>query len=180
MGIYSVGVVLIIFLSCGMPCLAKDYTVGDSAGWSLNVDYTTWTTGKTFKTGDSLVFKYGSSHTVDEVNSGDYGTCTVGNSIASYTSSPATITLNTTGTHYFICGVPGHCSGGMKVSVLVTGGGASPAPSGSGASPSAKPTPTPPTATSSGSVPASSSATISPVAAVVLSLVSFVFKLVLA
>ncbi|KAL7585786.1 hypothetical protein Lser_V15G44509 [Lactuca serriola] len=179
MGIRSTDVVMLtLFLSCVMPCLAKVYTVGDSAGWSLSVDYTTWTTGKTFKPGDSLVFNYGSSHSVDEVSSDDYGTCTVGNSIASYTSSPATIILNTTGTHYFICGVPGHCSGGMKVSVPVTGGGASPTPS-TGASPTTKPTPTPPTATSTGSaVPASSSA-ISPVVAVVFSLVSMVFKFVL-
>lgn len=173
-----VGLVLIVFLSCSLPCLTKVYTVGDSAGWSLSVDYSTWTTGKTFKPGDSLVFNYGSSHTVVEVSSDDYGTCTVGNSIASYTSSPATITLNTTGTHYFICGVPGHCSGGMKISVPVTGGGASPAPPGTGAAPSAKPTPTPPTATSTGSVPASSAA-ISLVVGVVIGLVSLLFNMVL-
>lgn len=33
------------------------------------------------------------------------------------------ITLKTAGTHYFICGIPGHCSGipGMKLAVTVTG-----------------------------------------------------------
>lgn len=51
----SVGFVLfVVLLSCALPCLAKVYTVGDSAGWSLNVDYTTWTSDKTFKVGDSL------------------------------------------------------------------------------------------------------------------------------
>ncbi|KAI3758270.1 hypothetical protein L6452_05827 [Arctium lappa] len=171
-------VLLMVLLSCGVPCLAKVYTVGDSAGWSLGVDYTTWTSGKTFKVGDTLSFNYGSSHSVDEVSSGDYGSCTAGNAIASYTSGPTTIALNTTGTHYFICGVAGHCSGGMKLSVSVTtgggggggGGGASSAPSGT-----AKPTPTPPTSTST---PAASSAAFSPPVPLVYSLVLFIFKLV--
>lgn len=55
MRICSVGVVLLmVSLACSMPSLAKVYTVGDSAGWALNVDYKTWTSGKTFKVGDSL------------------------------------------------------------------------------------------------------------------------------
>ncbi|KAK1432225.1 hypothetical protein QVD17_09119 [Tagetes erecta] len=172
---YKVGVVLLVLLACGISCLAKDYTVGDTAGWSLSVDYTTWASGKTFKVGDSLVFSYGSSHTVAEVSSDDYGTCNVGNSIASYSSSPTTIALNTTGTHYFICGVVGHCSGGMKVSVPVTGGGgssgATPTTPGTDSSSPAKPTP--PTSTSTGKSP-TSSATVSPVVAVSLSLVLLV------
>ncbi|KVI06831.1 blue copper protein-like [Cynara cardunculus var. scolymus] len=168
MTINGVGfVLLIVLLSCGMPCLAKVYTVGDSSGWSLGVDYKTWTSGKTFQVGDTLSFNYGSTHSVDEVSSGDYGTCTAGNAIASYTSGPTTIALNTTGTHYFICGVAGHCSGGMKVSVPVTA--ASSAPSGT-----AKPTPTPSTSTTT---PASSAA-FSPAVPLVCSLVLFIFNLV--
>lgn len=31
-----------------------DYTVGDSSGWALGVDYATWVSGKTFKVGDNL------------------------------------------------------------------------------------------------------------------------------
>ncbi|XP_071711916.1 mavicyanin-like [Rutidosis leptorrhynchoides] len=180
MRIYIIGVVLLmIFLSCSVPCLAKVYTVGDSSGWSLGVDYSTWTSDKTFAVGDTLVFNYGSSHSVDEVTSSDYGTCNVGNSIASYTSGPTTIALNTTGTHYFVCGVVGHCSGGMKLSVPVTGGGgATPATPGTGTSPITKPAPTPPTSTTPGSVPASSE-TISPNVAVAFSLVCLMFKFIL-
>nr|GEV28069.1 blue copper protein-like [Tanacetum cinerariifolium] len=156
MRICSVGVVLLMLLACCMPSLAKVYTVGDSAGWSLSVDYSTWTSGKTFKVGDSLVFNYGSSHSVAEVSSNDYDTCSVANSIASYNNGPTTVALNTTGTHYFVCGVVGHCGGGMKVSVPVTAdggsGGASPTPSGTGSSS----TTTPPKGSSTGSVPASS------------------------
>jgi hypothetical protein len=33
---------------------ATDFTVGDSSGWNLGVDYTTWPSGKTFKVGDNL------------------------------------------------------------------------------------------------------------------------------
>ncbi|PWA67977.1 Cupredoxin [Artemisia annua] len=114
-----------------MPSLAKVYTVGDSAGWALGVDYKTWTSGKTFKVGDSLVFNYGSSHSVAEVSSSDYGTCSVSNSITTYNNGPTTVALNTSGTHYFVCGVVGHCGSGMKVSVPVTGDGGHDEESGS-------------------------------------------------
>lgn len=80
-----------------------------------------------------IVFNYGSSHTVDEVSKSDYSSCTVGNSITSDNSGATTIPLKTAGTHYFICGVVGHCSGGMKVAVTVTGGSST---TPSGASPS--------------------------------------------
>ncbi|KAI3820257.1 hypothetical protein L1987_07801 [Smallanthus sonchifolius] len=87
---------------------------------------------------ENLVFNYDSSHTVDLVSSSDYDTCAVGNSIASYNSGTTTISLNTTGSQYFICGVMGHCSGGMKLTVDVT----------SDSSPSAAPTPSSVTADS--------------------------------
>lgn len=51
---YKVEVVLLVLLASGISCLAKVYTVGDTAGWSLSVDYSTWTSGKTFSVGDSL------------------------------------------------------------------------------------------------------------------------------
>ncbi|XP_012068372.1 blue copper protein-like [Jatropha curcas] len=102
-----------------VPCLATVYTVGDSSGWTIGVDYGTWTSGKTFSVGDSLVFNYGEGYTVDEVNASDYKTCTVGNPITSDSSGATTISLKTEGTHYYICGVVGHCESGMKLSVIV-------------------------------------------------------------
>jgi len=33
---------------------ATDFTVGDTSGWDLGVDYTKWASGKTFKVGDNL------------------------------------------------------------------------------------------------------------------------------
>uniref|UniRef100_A0A803NMF9 Phytocyanin domain-containing protein n=1 Tax=Cannabis sativa TaxID=3483 RepID=A0A803NMF9_CANSA len=75
---------------------ATVYTVGDTSGWAMGVDYTTWTSDKTFLVGDSLVFNYGSSHTVDEVSSSDYSSCTVGNAITSDNTGTTTISLKTT------------------------------------------------------------------------------------
>ncbi|EPS60310.1 hypothetical protein M569_14493, partial [Genlisea aurea] len=99
------------------------YSVGDSSGWSIGTDYSTWTKGKPFAVGDTLAFSYaGGGHTVDEVSARDYKSCTTGNSITSDSSGDTTIALNTAGTHYFICGVPGHCSAGMKLAVTVAAG----------------------------------------------------------
>ncbi|XP_024977264.1 blue copper protein-like [Cynara cardunculus var. scolymus] len=190
MATYDIGMMgFMVILSCFTCGLAKVYIVGDTAGWALSVDYTTWTGDKTFKVGDSLVFNYDSSHTVDEVSSGDYTTCSVGNSIASYNSGTSTIALNTTGNHYFICGVVGHCSGGMKLTVAVTGADGSPS-----AAPSSITADSPSTSTTLGNtltpattaaetrnIPAeSSSSAISPFAAAIFSLVALLWELVLA
>jgi hypothetical protein len=79
------------------------------------------------------VFNYNSgAHTVTEVNKNDYESCS-SSKAATPSATTATVqppsTLSTPGTHFFICGVPGHCSGGMKLSVDV--GGGSPATPGS-------------------------------------------------
>ncbi|KAI3511028.1 hypothetical protein L1887_18169 [Cichorium endivia] len=112
---------LVVILSCTTFISAKVYEVGDSGSWALSVDYSAWTSDKTFLVGDTLVFNYDSSHTVDEVSKSDYTTCTIGNPIASYESGNTTVTLKNTGSHYFICGIVGHCSAGMKLTVDVTG-----------------------------------------------------------
>lgn len=76
------------------------------------------------------MFNYATSHTVDEVSSSDYSSCSAGNAISSDSTGATTIPLKTAGTHYFICGVVSHCSNGMKLSVTVkSGGGSSTAPS---------------------------------------------------
>ncbi|XP_058099956.1 blue copper protein-like [Magnolia sinica] len=101
---------------------ATVYTVGDASGWGLTVDYNTWTSGKTFAVGDSLAFTYvGGDHTVTEVSASDYSSCSAANAINTDSSGTTTIALKTAGTHYFICAVPSHCSGGMKVAVKVGG-----------------------------------------------------------
>nr|XP_043608798.1 blue copper protein-like [Erigeron canadensis] len=182
---------LMVTLSCITFSSAKVYTVGDSAGWALSIDYATWASDKTFKVGDKLVFNYDSSHTVDLVSSSDYTTCAIGNSIASYNSGTTTILLNTTGSHYFICGIMGHCSGGMKLTIDVTSNG-SPlgaplaAPSTITAdSPITTPfgttLPNPNAVTGTNNLPVdSSSLALSTFAAVVFSLVAFLSQLIIA
>ena len=45
---------LVLIAAVAAPAHAKDYTVGDSSGWTSGVDYTTWASGKTFAVGDNL------------------------------------------------------------------------------------------------------------------------------
>ncbi|XP_010026035.2 blue copper protein [Eucalyptus grandis] len=134
-----------VLLQLVLPSLATVYTVGDTGGWVMGTDYTTWTSGKTFLVGDSLVFNYGGGHTVDEVSKSDYDACTAANVISTDSSGATTIPLKTAATHYFICGAAGHCSSGMKLAVSVKAG--------------SSPTATPPT---SGGSPATTTTTPSP------------------
>ncbi|KAK4434225.1 Blue copper protein [Sesamum alatum] len=149
-GRIAIMVVLAVICS-GIPAVpAAVYTVGESSGWAMGGDYGSWASDKTFAVGDTLVFNYAPGHTVDEVSANDYKSCTTGNSLSSDSSGATSITLKSAGSHYFICGVPGHCSGGMKLAVTVaagasTGGSTGASPSGTTTSPS---TPTPTTTTS--------------------------------
>ncbi|TKW40665.1 hypothetical protein SEVIR_1G260500v4 [Setaria viridis] len=110
---------LVLLAVAAAPAYATDYVVGGSSGWTSGVDYTTWAKGKTFSVGDNLVFQYSAMHTVAEVSSADYSACSASNSLQSYSDQNTKIALTAPGTRYFICGTPGHCSGGMKVAVTV-------------------------------------------------------------
>ncbi|KAK6940198.1 Phytocyanin domain [Dillenia turbinata] len=114
------GVAVILALCCVVRSLATAYTVGDTSGWTLGFDYSTWASDKTFTVGDNLVFNYGSTHTVAEVSGSDYKACSATNAITSDSSGSTKIPLKTTGSHYFICGVSSHCSSGMKMAITVT------------------------------------------------------------
>ncbi|XP_058786322.1 blue copper protein [Vicia villosa] len=156
---FSSALLLCFFLAFNMalPTLATVYTVGDASGWVIGGDYSTWASDKTFAVGDSLVFNYGGgAHTVDEVKESDYKSCTSGNSISTDSSGATTIALKKAGKHYFICGVPGHCTGGMKLSIKVK------ASSGSSAAPSATPSSSAKGSPSSDGTPATPSTTTTP------------------
>ncbi|GJM86321.1 hypothetical protein PR202_ga02171 [Eleusine coracana subsp. coracana] len=137
---------VVLLLAAVAPAFGKDYVVGDSSGWTSGVDYDTWAKGKTFNVGDNLVFQYNMMHTVAEVSSADYSACSASNSIQSYSDQNTKIALTKPGTRYFVCGTPGHCSGGMKLAVTVAAADATaPAPeSPSAATPAAPGTETPP------------------------------------
>ncbi|RZC72632.1 hypothetical protein C5167_048112 [Papaver somniferum] len=67
--------VLVVFCISAEPNLANQYAVGDTLGWAPYVDYQSWVGGKTFTVGDTLVFNYGPTDTVDEVRAAEYSSC---------------------------------------------------------------------------------------------------------
>ncbi|KAJ1281142.1 hypothetical protein BS78_04G285600 [Paspalum vaginatum] len=128
---------VLLLVASSSTAAANSYTVGDGSGWTTGVDYTTWASSKSFKVGDTLVFKYAKGlHTVVEVSAADYMACTAVNALGSDSSGATTVPLKTPGSHYFVCSITGHCGAGMKLAVTV-GGSSSPA----------SPTPTPTTPT---------------------------------
>lgn len=97
------------------PVHADTYTVGDSSGWGFNMR--NWTKGKKFKTGDILVFNYDSSvHNVVVVDAKGYKSCTASSTSTAYSSGQDKVKLSK-GRQFFICTIPGHCDGGLKIAV---------------------------------------------------------------
>uniref|UniRef100_A0A0D9X467 Phytocyanin domain-containing protein n=1 Tax=Leersia perrieri TaxID=77586 RepID=A0A0D9X467_9ORYZ len=112
---------------------ATTYTVGAPNGsWDTRTNYAQWVSSINFRVGDQIVFKYSSSaHDVVEVNKAGYDACSASGPIATFTSGDDTVQLSAAGTRYFICGVPGHCTAGMKVAIEVkaaTGSNSAPSP----------------------------------------------------
>jgi hypothetical protein len=125
---------LLLVLTIVPGAVAVTYTIE----WTTGVDYSGWATGKTFRVGDILEFKYGSSHTVDVVDKAGYDGCDASSSTENHSDGDTKIDLKTVGINYFICSTPGHCrtNGGMKLAVNVVAGSAGPPA-----------TPTPPSST---------------------------------
>ncbi|XP_031498682.1 blue copper protein-like [Nymphaea colorata] len=128
---------------------AATYTVGDSSGWIIPPTpnfYDTWVASKTFRVNDKLVFNFPTgAHTAVRVSEKEYKACTFANPIETYNTGPATVTLKETGAHYYLCSIPGHCSGGQKVSINVVSAASSPPPSKAPSAPSPSPVARPPT-----------------------------------
>ncbi|KAF0933096.1 hypothetical protein E2562_013834 [Oryza meyeriana var. granulata] len=142
-GASCLGMAALLLVACASSAAANSYTVGDASGWTTGVDYTSWAGSKPFKVGDSLVFKYASAaHTVVEVSAAGYLACAAANALGSDSSGSTTVALKTPGKHYFICSIPGHCAGGMKMEVDVSGSSGG---GGGGSTPSSPSSPTPTT-----------------------------------
>ncbi|SPT20731.1 unnamed protein product [Triticum aestivum] len=109
---------------------AASYNVGEPGGaWDLNTNYGTWASSRKFQPSDQIVFKYSpQAHNVLEVSKADYDSCSTVNPIATLNSGNDIVTLTAVGTRYFICGFPGHCTGGMKVKIDGVPGSSSPSP----------------------------------------------------
>ncbi|PAN44426.1 hypothetical protein PAHAL_9G042100 [Panicum hallii] len=124
--------VLTIGLAMAAPSSAAIYKVGDASGWTIlgNINYTDWTTKKTFHVGDIIEFTYPQGiHNVLEVTKADYDSCTNSTPIATHTSGDDKIAIKRPGHRFFICGVPGHCAAGQKVNIRVPKPRSSDAPS---------------------------------------------------
>ncbi|KAM1044409.1 hypothetical protein ACFX13_036287 [Malus domestica] len=108
--------VLLLFLFLTIvSAQTTTFTVGDKSGWSFNVE--NWTDGKKFKAGDELVFNYDRSlHNVAVVDANEYSSCSASSSSKAFTTGKDRVKLSK-GLNYFICTVPGHCDGGVKISV---------------------------------------------------------------
>ncbi|KAK1386113.1 basic blue protein-like [Heracleum sosnowskyi] len=97
---------------------AAIYTVGGINGWPGWSFYSgRWPTGKSFRAGDVLVFKYNPSiHNVVAVNEGDYNSCITPQGAKVYQSGNDSIRL-VSGQNFFFCSVSVHCQVGMKMAV---------------------------------------------------------------
>ncbi|KAL5712697.1 hypothetical protein ACHQM5_014842 [Ranunculus cassubicifolius] len=127
---------MIAFLHTSMA--ATVHNVGDSAGWTIGVDYNQWVSSQTFHVGDSIVFEYDPSHhNVVRVSHHEYNSCTVNATTKpeTFDSGHDVMTFKRPGHHYYICGYEGHCEAGQKVNFRVVGS--------SSVSPTSAPAPAP-------------------------------------
>ncbi|XP_047074849.1 basic blue protein-like [Lolium rigidum] len=112
------------------PAGAAEYTVGGDGinGWDTGTNYATWAQAQSFVAGDALLFNYvKSQHNVYEVTEAAYRSCDAtapGSVLATYDTGFDRIVLPDAKTYWFICEIPNHCIGGMKLAVNVSGAGA--------------------------------------------------------
>ncbi|XP_051147417.1 mavicyanin-like [Andrographis paniculata] len=123
-------IVFFLLLLSPAAYAATRYDVGGTGGWNTGVNYDDWAGNQKFVVGDSLVFNYDATHSVEEVTENDYKNCNKGSPISTQSNSPTTIALTAVGTRYFICARSNHCEQGMKLEVDVeaaaAGGGGPP------------------------------------------------------
>ncbi|KAJ8763147.1 hypothetical protein K2173_025532 [Erythroxylum novogranatense] len=118
--VYVVALALIAAIA-GVTTEAKEFVVGDETGWTINFDYKTWATGKDFRVGDKLIFKYPvGKHTVIPVNGTEFQNCIKPAATQPLTTGNDTIILKTAGNKWYICGVAQHCAqGAQKLAITV-------------------------------------------------------------
>ncbi|WOG91695.1 hypothetical protein DCAR_0310945 [Daucus carota subsp. sativus] len=97
---------------------------GPTGGWDIATNLKAWSSSQAFSVGDSLIFQYTPNHNLLEVSKEDYEACQSSNPIQVFPSGATPIPLTAPGSRYFICGVVGHCSLGMKVEILTLGASA--------------------------------------------------------
>ncbi|XP_059296123.1 blue copper protein-like [Lycium ferocissimum] len=112
------------------PAPPMKYWVGGDKGWTIDVDYQAWAKDKTFKVGDTLVFKYTKGHhNVLKVNQTAFKDCIATAPSEALTSGNDAITLTSPGKKWYICGIPTHCSDhNQKLVITVEAGAPTQAP----------------------------------------------------
>ncbi|XP_020106237.1 cucumber peeling cupredoxin-like [Ananas comosus] len=124
---------------------ATQHVVGGATGWTIPSTasfYSGWSSAQAFTAGDTLLFNFTTGiHNVMPVGKAGYDGCSTQGTVGpTLTTGPATVTLKAPGAHYYICGVPTHCSFGQKLAVNVSAAaGPAPSPSPSPSGPSAPP-----------------------------------------
>ncbi|KAK9281129.1 hypothetical protein L1049_004022 [Liquidambar formosana] len=88
------GTTLLVFLLLHFETTrAAKFTVGDTSGWTFNVN--SWTNGKKFTAGDILVFNYDPTfHNLVIVDVNGYNNCVASSSSKTYTSGNDQIKLS--------------------------------------------------------------------------------------
>ncbi|KAJ8753220.1 hypothetical protein K2173_017822 [Erythroxylum novogranatense] len=124
-----------------------NHVVGGNSGWTIpsGGSYSSWAANRKFSVGDTLVFNFQNGvHDVAQVSKADYDSCSTTNPILFVSTSPARITLNSTGEHYFLCNFTGHCSAGQKLMVnVIAASSSSPSPAPQPSSPVTPPASSP-------------------------------------
>ncbi|KAG7566321.1 Phytocyanin domain [Arabidopsis suecica] len=138
----AVATALLLFLAAFPAAFAVTFKVGDISGWTSNINYTDWVSGKTFRVGDTLEFIYGPSHSVSVVDKAGYDGCDSSGATQNFFDGDTKIDLTTVGTMHFLCPTFGHCLSGMKLAVPVLA--AAPSPSTPSSPPSPPSTPSSP------------------------------------
>ncbi|KAL6873934.1 hypothetical protein ACP4OV_014016 [Aristida adscensionis] len=120
---------LLLLSTCHRAGAAVYVVGGEASGWvDSGVNYAAWARQYTFTVGDVLVFQYvRSQHNVYEVTESTFRTCDTGggrNGVrAKYATGNDRVALDEARGYWFICDFPGHCLGGMRFAVNVSGGG---------------------------------------------------------
>ncbi|XP_039125426.1 basic blue protein-like [Dioscorea cayenensis subsp. rotundata] len=111
-------IVMLVIIWSPIESYAASHVVGDNQGWGFSVSYSDWAKGKSFASGDTLVFNYQPGlHNVVLVTAAGYKNCKAPGAAEAATSGNDNLTLKK-GANYFICSIPGHCSAGMKLQVV--------------------------------------------------------------
>ncbi|KAG9455777.1 hypothetical protein H6P81_000285 [Aristolochia fimbriata] len=124
-----IGAALFLAALFHLSAAATTHVVGDGTGWRIPNGgaqfYTSWASSRSFAVGDTLLFNFiNGAHDVAKVSKAGFDSCAAANPMGPIvTNSPARVSLNATGNHYFICAVPGHCDAGQKLSIVVGSAG---------------------------------------------------------